>query len=206
VTVTLEDRIRDVLARLSVLSEVSASSLEPRMSGNSESPSKPPPGVSRGLYDYWSERFARLYAEGKSEFEIHRDYLLAERDWAACTMHSPDRMALRSGEATDNDAVNGGAAEAAAADRVIELYEGVPAVEVAVHEYTTEAWVRKARAQRGRNPTDGRPRPEFLDWDEDRRTREVASLASRMGQKKAADRLGVAKSTLQRYWPELVAA
>lgn len=203
---TLEDKIRDLLARLSVLSEVSAANLEPRTSG-SKSPSKPPPGVNAGLYDYWADRFTRLYAEERSEFEIHRDYLIAERDYASCTMHSPDRMALRSGESTDNDVVDGGAAENAAAQRVIELYEGVPAVEVAVHEYTTEAWVRKARGQRGRYPHDGRPKPTFLDLDDVDRHRKVAALKARgMGQAKAASKLGVSKNTVQRYWPQTAAA
>ena len=83
----------------------------------------------------------------------------------------------------------------------------MPAVEVAVHEYASEAWVKKARRMHGRQPHDGRPRAEFLDWDEDRRHREVASLQLRgLGQKKAADRLGVSKDTVQRYWPALAAA
>jgi hypothetical protein len=219
----LEQKIRDVLAQLATVSEAPASSFEPRTSHGSSS-SKVPPGTAaatpltaadpdrppdkeRSLHDWWHWRFTKAIVKGESEFQVYRLCLLAERDYVNRRYHIEDSVRLRSGELTDNDVQDGGAAERSAAERVVDLYEGMPAVEVAVHEYATEEWVKKARRQHGRDPQSGRPRPEFLDWDEPRRYREVATLHARgMGQKKAADKLGIAKSTLQRYWPAAVAA
>jgi hypothetical protein len=46
------------------------------------------------------------------------------------------------------------------------------------------------------------PRSRILNRSDDDRRREVIKLYNRsLGQKKAAGRLGVAKSTIQRYWP-----
>ena len=210
---SLKQKIRDVLAQLATLSEASAASLEPRASQGAPESSIPagvslrdrPPDKGDSLHDWWRWRFAEAVAKDESEFELYRLCLLAERDYAERRFRSPDRMALRSGELTVN-AIDGGAAEDRQAERVVELYEGIPAVEVAVHEYTTEAWVKKARRQLGRDPQTGRPRPDFLDWDEDRRHREVATLAERMGKKAAAAKLRVDPGTVRRYWPEPVAA
>lgn len=212
---TLEQKICDVLTRLATLSEAPASNLEPRTSHGAASSKVPagatlrqdssaPPSKERSLHDFYAWHFAE---NAEDPGRLLTFYLLAERDYMTRRYHVPDRMALRSGGLTENDSIDGGAAERAAAERVVDLYEGMAAVEVAVHEYTSEAWVKKARRMHGRDPHDGRPRAEFLDWDEDRRTREVASLAERMGQKAAADKLRVSKRTVQKYWPrELVAA
>lgn len=222
---TVEQKIEAVLTDLATLSEAPASNFEPRTSHGSSS-SKVPNGVAerlnlhnvdhgegrepskeRSLYDWWIWRFTKALSDGESEFDLYRLALIAERDYASRRFHSPDRMALRAGQLDDRDATDGGAAERAAAARVVDLYEGVSAVEVAVHEYATEAWVKKARRQLGRRPDDGRPRAAFLDWDEDRRHREVATLANRdIGLTKAAGRLGVDKNTVKRYWPQPAAS
>lgn len=259
----VEDRIRDVLARLLTLSETSAASLQPRTTKSAASSRVPrgvaetrnlstpsdrdrPPSKEQSLHDWWHWRFTKAIEDGESEFELFRLVLLAERDYAARVYHSPDRMALRSGKTAGREvliyacprddcsqwseikphsvapvckgnrgngrpghepvemveAAAGDRAEEAAAERVIELYEGVPAVEVAVHEYTTEDWVKKARRRLGRDPVDGRPRPPFLDLGEEDRFKEVAKLAARMGKKAAAKRLGVDPGTVRRYWPD----
>jgi hypothetical protein len=230
VTPQLEQKITEVLGRLDLLSEAPGSrplsdlappeDLPKSSEGNSDRRVNPkrhhessvPGGASlrrrgapskeRSLSDWWRWRFAKAIAAEDSDFELYRLCLLAERDWAKRVFHSPDRMALRSGALTENDAVDGGRAEQIAGERVVDLYEGVPAVEVAVHEEQTEEWVKKARRQLGRNPEDGRPRSTFLDLGEEDRGRKVASLANRgMSQQKVADRLGVGKTTVQRYWP-----
>lgn len=217
---TLEDKIRDLLARLSTLSEASASTLEPRTSHGSSSskvpkgvaekrnlhmavdPDRPPP-KDRSLHDWYHWHFVR---NADRPDRLLTYWLLGERDYHTRCFPDEHRTALRSG-AIHGDDIDGALAEQAAINRIVEHYEGVPAVEVAVFEYTTEEWVKKARRQLGREPQDGRPRPAFLDWSEDDRHKEVAKLARSMGQRKAAIRLGIAKSTLQRYWPaEPVAA
>lgn len=231
-TPQLEQKITEVLGRLDLLSEAPGSRPLsdlappedlPKGEGNSDRRVNPkrhhessvPGGASlrrrgedgapskeRSLSDWWRWRFAKAIADEASDFELYRLCLLAERDWAKRVFHSPDRMALRSGALTENDAVDGGRAEQIAGERVVDLYEGVSAVEVAVHEEQTEEWVKKARRQLGRNAEDGRPRSTFLDLSEEDRARKVASLANRgMSQQKVADRLGISKQTAQRYWP-----
>lgn len=210
---TLNEKIRDVLARLATLSEAPASNLEPRTSHGAASSKIPagatlrrdsnrPPSKERSLHDFYAWHFAE---NADDPGRLLTYYLLAERDYMTRRYHVPDRMALRSGGLTENDSIDGGAAERVAAERVIDLYEGMAALEVAIHEFQTEEWVKKARRIHGRDPHDGRPRAEFLGWDEARRVREVASLAERMGQKAAADKLRVSKRTVQKYWPQELA-
>lgn len=214
-TTALEQKISAILGQLATLSEASAASLEPRASTSAPESSIPtgvslrdrPPSKDRSLHDWWRWRFTQALTHGESEFEVYRLCLLAERDYINRRYHVENSVRLRSGELTDNDVQDGGTAERAAAQRVVDLYEGMPAVEVAVHEYATEAWVKKARRQHGRDPQTGRPRPEFLDWPEDRRQREVAALQARgLGKKAAAAKLRVDPGTVRRYWPEPVAA
>lgn len=216
---TLEDKVRDLLARLSTLSETPASSLEPRTSSG-KSPSKVPKGVAqrrnlqvavdpdrpppkdRSLHDWYLWHFVR---NADSPDRLLTYWLLGERDYHTRCFPDEHRTALRSGAIHDGE-VDGALAEQAAVNRIVEHYEGVPAVEVAVFEYTTEDWVKKARRQLGRDPVDGRPRPPFLDWSEEDRQVEVGKLARRMGKKAAAKHLGVDPGTVRRYWPEALAA
>jgi DNA invertase Pin-like site-specific DNA recombinase len=224
---TLEEKIRDVLARLSTLSEAKASNLEPRTShGASDSrvpagvaerrpvqatdPHRPPP-KERSLFDFYAWQFA--HADPDDEGRLLDLWLLAERDYHARALHIPRRVAVRSGE----DAIgklSGEAAEREAAKRVVELYEGRSAEEAAVFEYTTVQVIHKARKMHKRNLDDGRPRPPFLDWTEDERRRQVDLLIARekdqdriIGAKAIAKHFGVDKNTVKRYLePEPVAA
>lgn len=232
----IEDRIRDVLARLSVLTDAPAAgtlaavappaSLPKEQRAESDRKAKTPkrhhesaipagaslherdpdhaPPKERSLFDHYAWHFARIDLD-REPLKAHRLVLLAERDWAAVVYPDHHREALRSGALLDDNA-EGKIAEQVAVRRIVEEYRGVPALEVAVMEYTTESWVIKARKLMGCEPDNGHPRPPFLDWDERTRTREVRKLYNRgLGQKKAAARLGVAKSTIQRYWPEQAA-
>jgi DNA-binding CsgD family transcriptional regulator len=164
--------------------------------------SEGPPVKERSLYEWWLWRFIDAAKGETTEFDMWKLVWQAERDFMERHCRVPQRVELRSGALTENDATDGGAAERAAAERVVEFYEGVSAAEVAVLEYTTEAWTKKARRMHGRNPHDGRPAPEFLDWDEERRTREVAELAAKdLGAKAIGKRLGVDKNTIKKYLP-----
>jgi hypothetical protein len=230
---TLEERIRDVLARLSTLSEAPAagtlaavatpSSLPKEQRAESDRKAKTPkrhhessipagvslhavdpdrpPSKERSLFDYYAWKFARLDLETEAH-KARVTVLLAERDHERRIQPNAHTKALRSG-ALLGDNAEGKIAEEVQIRRVIEDYKGVPAIEVGIFEETTEEWVKKARRIMSCDVDTGHPRPPFLDWSEDDRRREAAKLHRRgMGQKKAADRLGIAKSTLQRYWPQ----
>jgi predicted DNA-binding protein (UPF0251 family) len=208
----LEAKIKDVLSRLMLLAEGSTTSFDAHVSG-SKSKSQPPAGVkldgnppnrdTSPPYEWWTWRFANAIERGESEMQFLRLYLLAERDYWVNKHHSANRHARRSGELDRRDISDGGLAERESAKRVCEEYQGVSAEEVAyLYEDVSVEWVRKARRMNGRNPNDGKPRPEFLDLDEDDRLKVAAQMhAKGMSANAAANRLHVSKQTLQRYWP-----
>lgn len=231
--VSLDEQIRDVLARLSTLTEAPAAgtlvstappaTLPKEQRRESDCKAKAPkrhhesgipvgvslvdrdpdrpPSKDRSLFDYYAWQFARLDLETQP-LRAHLMILLANRDYTARLYPDSHREALRSG-ALLGDNAEGDIAEEAAIRRVVAEYLGFSALEVAVLEYTTEEWVKKARRILKCDVDTGRPRPAFLDWSEEDRCKEVAKLYRRgLGQKKVADRLGVVKSTVQRYWPE----
>jgi hypothetical protein len=225
--VTLEQKIRDVLARLSTLSEAKASNLEPRTSHGASDSRAPagvaerrrihatdpdrPPSPERSLYDFYVWHFS--HADPDDQGRLLELWLLAERDYHARALHIPRRVAVRSGE----DAIgklSGEAAELEAAKRVVELYEGRSAEEAAVFEYTTVQVIHKARKMHQRNSDDGRPRPPFRDWNEDERRRQINLLREQakrrdeiLGAKAIANHFGVDKNTVKRYLePVAVAA
>ncbi len=224
---TLEEKIRDVLGRLSTLSEASASNLEPRTShGATESqvpkgvsekgrlqPTDPdrPPSPDRSLFDFYLWQFAN--ADPDDHAALLNLWLLAERDYHARVLHIPRRIAVRSGQDAIGT-ISGAEAEREAAKRVVELYEGRSAEEAAVFEYTTVAVIHKARRLHKRNLDDGRPRPPFLDWDDEERRRQIDLLRAQakhrheiLGAKAVAKHFGVDKNTVKRYLePERVAA
>lgn len=215
-TPKLEAKIKDVLARLALLSEASTSNLDPATSHGSPSSKAPagtatsanlhaprdpdrPPSKDRSLHDWYSWQFTRAVGEPQRLISL---LTLAEREYMERTVFEARRIGLRKGELTENDVRDGGAAEREAAQRVIDCYQGMPAVEVAIFEYTTEEWVKKARRQLGRQPHDGLPRSEFLDLDEGgRRERAAALHALGLRLTTAAHRLRVDKNTVKRYWP-----
>jgi hypothetical protein len=252
---TLQQKIADVLARLSTLSEASASTLEPRTS-HGKSSSKAPPGVpekraitatdpdlpppkERSLYDWYRWQFER--ADLADVEQVNKLLFLAERDFNARSRQGPTvptlaerRVAVRSGTHLDQDddaATTNGPAwpasaplqprgydddsshpvpgledEKAAAQQVVDLYEGVRAEEAAVFENVPIQVIHKARKQHKRNVVDGRPRPPFLDWDDNERRRQIRLLQDQakfrgevLGAKALAIHFGVAKGTVRSY-------
>lgn len=205
---TIEQKIADVLAKLSTLSEAPAGNLEAQIARSAPESSAPMGATESELSDR-SLRDRSLYDWYRLQFERHAGNsqrllslcLLGEREYLERVNRIAHEQTAEKGSiiAYSQD---GAAVEAIHALRVIEWYEGVAAIDVAVAEGETEVWVRKIRTQQGRYPGDGRKRPEFLDLDEDERRRKVASLVARgMGAQKIAHRLGVSKHTVQRYWP-----
>lgn len=210
---TLEQKIRDVLGRLEALSEAPAGNLEAHI-GRSAPDSAVPGGVtlrvlgdererSRSLHDWYRTQFERAVGNPSRLLSL---YLAAEREYLRRVDPTIHNQTAEKGSilAYSQD---GATVESLAGEQMIQEFEGVHALDVAVIEGKTEAWVRKVREQHGRNPEDGRPRSTFLDLSEEDRCRKVAALANRgLSQRKAAKRLGVGKTTIVRYWPEPIAA
>jgi hypothetical protein len=207
---TLHEKIRDVLARLETLSEAGAGNLEAQISKSAPESSPPAGGLidtdrsagtirDRSLHDWYRTQFAN-HAENPER--LLSLYLAAEREYLRRTVPDLHRRTAEKGSilAYSQD---GAAVEGIAALQVIEEFEGVHALDVAIIEGKTEAWVIKVRRQHGRDPQDGRLRSPFHGWDEDRRRQEVASLArDDLGAKAIGKRLGVDKNTIKRYLPQ----
>lgn len=200
----LEARIREILGKLQMLADGATANLDPDKVVGHGASSRIPTRGSGSLYEYYTEEFQR-YADDPAMLAVLLD--LAEDDYRDFRFRADARIEVRKSERVENDPTDPGAAERAQAERVIRWYEGKDPLYVAFTETklgakVTEAWVKKARRQLGRNPDDGRPRPEFLDLPEEDRHRKVAYLASHMGKKRAAEKLGVDPGTVRKYWPE----
>jgi hypothetical protein len=198
---------------MSVLAEAPTQTLNPNRVSSSATKSKAPQRADSrsydeeakdrvSLYEWYSVAFARAREEGDQD-RLCSLYLLAVTDYVDYRYRPDWRTELRKGELDDRDATNPEVAERESAARVVRDYEGKPPHFVATLERCTVQWVRKARRWHARRPEDGRPAAEFLQWDEDRRRREVEALAAlQIGAKQIADKLGVSKQTVQRYLPE----
>jgi hypothetical protein len=211
----IDDLIREILGKLQMLADAPTQNLDPNRVHSSPTKSKPPTGVGRrgdptkaprkedvSLYEWYSWHFAKVKAEGDDD-RLLSLYQLAVVDYTDFRYRADWKVELRKGELDDRDADDPEAAERRAAERVVDWYEGKPAHFVATIERVHIAWVRKARRWNDRNPEDGRPLPEFLQWDEGRRKREVEALeALGLRSKAIAAQLGVDKNTVKRYMVE----
>lgn len=206
----IDDLISDLLGKMSVLAEAPAQNLNPNRVSSSATKSKPPRRADSrnpdedakdrvSLYEWYSAQFAKARAEGDHD-KLCSLYLAGMTDYVDFRYRPDWRTELRRGELDERDAEDPEAAERKAAARVVRDYEGKPAHFVATIERVHIAWVRKARRWHARNPEDGRPLPEFLQWDEGRRKREVEALeALGLGSVKIGETLGVATNTVKRY-------
>lgn len=208
----IDDLIREILGKLQMLADAPTQNLDPNRVHSSQTKSKAPAGVGlRGptdrppdkdrvsLFEWYSWHFAEAVAEGDAG-KLRSLLSLAHVDYVDFRFRADWKVQLRKGELDDRDADDPEAAERRAAERIVEWYEGKPAHFVATLERVNVAWVRKARRWNDRNPDDGRPLPEFLQWDEGRRKREVEALeALGLGSVKIAENLGVATNTVKRY-------
>lgn len=218
----LDQRIRNVLAELSTLSEAATANLDPDKHHGAPDSSVPagatlrlgsnqPPPKERSLFDWYVWEFTHN-AEDPETLEKLCD--LAEQELKERREFDRERIDLRRGALTDNDVRDGGLAERVHGKRVVDWYEGKPAIVAAHIEKTTEAWIRKVRRQHKRDPDTGRARPAFLDWDEEERRRQVNLLIARewnehqreIGARRLAEHFGVAVSTIQRYLEPVGAA
>lgn len=220
---TLDEEIREILRNLQLLANGATQNLDPDKRFSKHADSAAPSGVALrssaeappkdkvSLFEWYRWQFEHNAADPRM-LAVLLD--LAKDDYRDFRFKADALIEVRKGERVENDPHDPGAADRAQAERVISWYEGRDPLYVAYRESehgakVSEEWVRKARRDHGRNEHDGRPdvRSAFLDLDEEDRRRKVASLANRgLSQQKAADRLRVSKFTVQRYWPEPVAA
>jgi hypothetical protein len=188
---TLERRARQVLARLSVVSDGTTTSyddargqdddaareqrIDERIRFERKMPGERPPPKSRSLYDFYAWHFARASSRDRLFFWV----LLAEEDLARARMAGvapPDQL--------PNDKL---------VQRLLE-FRGHPA-EAAARHHVTMAWVRKVWRDHERDPESGEPWPR----DPERRIEKALALtADGESRRRVAERTGVPIATLQR--------
>jgi hypothetical protein len=209
----IDDMIRDILGKLQVLADAPTQNLNPNRVSGSKTDSRPPQRAGQSnrfddekdkvsLFEWYSQEFAAAKEAG-DEDKLCSLYLLAVADYVDYRYRPDWRTELRKGELDARDPQNPEAGEREAAARVVRDYEGKPAHFVATIERVNVEWVHKARRWHARNPRDGRERPAFYEWDDDRRRQEVEALAAlKLGCKAIGQKLGVDKNTVKRYLPK----
>jgi hypothetical protein len=210
--VNLEQKINDLLGRLAIISEAPAGNLEAQLSRSAPESSEPSGALSlahhtdakRGLslFEWYRDEFAKRIAEPDRLLSL---YLAGEREYLRRTDPRIHAATAEKGSIVAYSE-DGATVEGIAAEHVIKEFEGVHALDVAIIEGKTEAWVLKVRRLHGRNPHDGRALAEFREWDDEERRRqielylvEVRSRGQQAGAKRIANHFGVSKQTIQRY-------
>lgn len=207
----LEARIREILGKLQLLSEAKSAPVASSTShGKPDTQAPPgalpdrdsakPPPKDRSLFEWYAWQFDNA----KDDYRRRLLCYLAERDYENVRRRIPDRR--RGVKEEDRGEPE---TEEVWATRIVQWYEGLDAVEVAILEECSEGAVTKARRIKGRNERDGRERSAFLGMEE--RERHIVVLRCKdkgMSQNAAAAKLGVSKRTVGRYWedPDWLAA
>lgn len=215
----LEQAVNDLLGRMAVISEAPAGNLEAQISRTAPK-SSVPGGASlrsrdiatirgRSLFEWYRDEFARRADEPDRLLSL---YLAGERDYLRRVDKKVHQALAEKGSILAYSQA-GDVVESIAAEHVIKEFEGVHALDVAIIENKTEAWVLKVRRMHGRNPHDGRELVPFREWDDEERKRqihlylvEVRSKGEEAGAKRIANHFGVAKQTIQRYLDPLAVA
>lgn len=199
----LTRRIRDVLARMSVLAAADSQSFV-TFNPNGAHTTTIPAGVRitttlttissrdpRTLFDHWAQRFANAQELGVDDRHLLALVRVAEAELAATQHRIPSTITAEHpepGQATE--------------ERCLELYEGVEleeaaGIEASIYgggERSVRLWMRRLRVKNDRDPDRGQPREAG-----EGRLRRVAELAaSGMSHRKIAVELGVSKTTVVR--------
>lgn len=194
----LEKRINAILTKLQLLSEADSASIVANDGGNKKPDSSPPPGArpdraadqpppkDRSLFEWYSWHFSQATDDSRRRLLCY----LAERDYANYHQRRPQPR----GKTGPED-------ESQSMKRIVEWYEGVSALEVAVLEGTSLQHVQKARRVHKRQANNGLPQSEWAGWDDTQRAIAVTNRANAgQSQSEVASVFGVSKRTIQRYW------
>lgn len=193
----LERRIAAILTRLQLLSDGDSASIVANETGHAKPDSSPPPGArpdlepgkpppkDRSLYEWYSWHFDRALNDDRRRLLCY----LAERDYAR-VVHKPPQPRGKTGPEDERTGMK----------RIVEWYEGVDALEVAVLEGINVHHVYKARRVHRRRTHDGTHQSEWMTWDDNQRQLAVRNrLDAGHSQNRIARDLEVSRRTIQRY-------
>lgn len=213
----LDRRIADVLAKLSTLSEVPAASVDITQAkaaerdlpaGVSERQRDPdrPPSKERSLYDYYAWVFARAHTDHERRTWLY----LAETDLNVRQHRAPFEREEYTTHKDRGRVIGQGLADQEGARnrrnrRILDWYEGLPALMAALAEsahggHVSEANVRQVRIRDRRDPETGIKYAGWKGMSDEDRTKAIENLRRQgMGRPSIAQELGVAQGTVQRY-------
>lgn len=188
----LASRTLSVLRKLNSLANgpTSRYAVTPINSGKSEDNAPPP---AHSLFHHYLEKFTA------ASNDLALAALVSEAE-VECQTFSGRRPAPRGKTGPENDKE--------AQERVIAWYEGDSPEEVALKEGDRRLveWVKKARTDHRRNPSDGKPLRGWDGWDHERRIVEIRKTFKVVGKTQAtvAAELSITERTLRKYWPQAV--
>lgn len=194
-----ETEIRDLLRAMSLLSEANTGSFDrPIKSGKPQT--KPPPGYGKtttpngtpdenfSLYEHFSYRFDNAGSELQQRVIVCQARVaLRERQ------KGPEPWRLEKAERTEAEEI----------DILIKDGEGVHSAELAATTGWPQSWIHTQRERHGREPERGHPRPNWQALTSSERRSKAQRLCKEgYSCRKAARELGIAHTTLARYWPK----
>jgi len=185
----LRRRAYAVLRQLELLAEAPTRPLESE-SAHAKPGSKPPVLGRDNLYVFYKDRFEGARTDEDLRFNIY----CAERDHQI-VLHGSKVI----GSGLDT-AKNAEALEVEMRRRLLEDMAGVEAEAAAVLLYTSVAWVKRVRGQNNLHSANGKPKPPFLKYDDDKRRAVVSKYRQGgMSLRRIAAKLGVTDHTVRRY-------
>jgi hypothetical protein len=192
-----------LLREMSLMSEVSAGSFVPVHSGKPQS--KPPPGFSErlrdplrapqvdfSLYEHFSWRWR------KSRTDLQKRVIVCQARVAVRhRKDGPDPWIVDKAIRTEREEIG----------LLIEMGVGVHSAELSADTGWPRSWIETQRERHGREPEYGNERPHWRALSVEERTEAAFRLFERnLSLRGAAKELGVAHTTLARYWPSQRAA
>lgn len=202
----------ELLRQMILLSEVSAGSLVPLHSAGKPE-AKPPKGVGQtrdrrnpdlpdknwSLYEHYSYRYEQAQTEQHKRIvcaQARADLRIRQRGVDKWRVERYKRFA-------DADPAEVDAREDEDRRLLLEYGDGVHSAELAADMGWHRSWIETQRERNGREPTYGRPRPSWHALKPDERRFQALTMAQEgMSLRRAARELGIAHTTLSRYWPK----
>lgn len=194
----LHREVRRLFAEMALVSEAPAA----RLDGDGSSRGRPqggaPVGPAESMLDRWAARFAGVLDEDRLRVLLHlarRELLSVRKSKPVMLSRNPDtgevQRDARSGDPLREDSWQRD-------ERIVDWYEGVPAVEAALLESTigacSAANIRRVRAANDRHRETGRP----VEPSE-RRLRRARQLdAAGYSERRIAREMGVSRGTVRR--------
>lgn len=202
----LRSEVRQVLVALELISEAGTIAIG-KSSTSSDRPLGPPgfagiaasqcPPIERSAWEHYRWRFEEAVREAWAERDVWRLLFEAEREADQRRYHDEADVARRTALEPHRHEVT----EPQIREAVLER-EGMDSAKVSTDLKLPAGYIEKVRAEAGRDPDFGRPRPDWHSLTPEQKRQVVHTLAEQgETQKITSRRLGVSLRTVKSYWP-----